>query len=32
MRSSRETLLTLGGEVVNARVKEFFSAPASHVD
>jgi NAD(P) transhydrogenase subunit alpha len=26
---TRETLLTLGGEVVNARVKEFFSAPAS---
>jgi H+-translocating NAD(P) transhydrogenase subunit alpha len=26
---TRETLLTLGGEVVNARVKEFFAGPAS---
>ena len=25
---TRETLLTRGGEVVNARVREFFSMPA----
>jgi NAD(P) transhydrogenase subunit alpha len=28
----RETMLTRGGEVVNARVREFFSLPALHAD